>query len=239
MSSPTVVEATDPDALDRAARALRAGQVVGIPTDTVYGLAADPFSTAAVEAVFAIKHRPADVALPVLVGGWEQVGSLAGDLPVPARRLAARYWPGALTLVVPRVPGFAADLGGPPAARHTVGIRWPDHPVVVALCRAVGPLAVTSANRHGDPPITTAAGVVAAFGAPASGGRDGGGLGGSPLTTGGDEIGPGLVLDGGVCDGVPSTVVECLGPLVRCLRAGVIDWTSLSETADDPGADPA
>jgi len=234
MSVP-VVGATDPDALERAARALQDGQVVGIPTDTVYGLAADPFSTPAVEAVFEIKHRPTDVALPVLVGSWEQAASLAGDLPVPAQRLAARYWPGALTLVVPRLSGFAADLGGPPAARHTVGIRWPDHPVVAALCRAVGPLAVTSANRHGDAPITTAADVAATFGTPEH--RVGAGT--TPRTAGADTAGPGLILDGGICDGVPSTVVECLGPVVRCLRAGVIDWESLSETAGGPGAAPA
>ncbi|MHB1717587.1 MAG: L-threonylcarbamoyladenylate synthase, partial [Acidimicrobiales bacterium] len=150
-------------------------------------------------------------------------------------RLAARFWPGALTLVVPRVPGFTADLGGPPTARRTVGIRWPDHPVVVALCRAVGPLAVTSANRHGAAPITTAAGVAAAFGTP----PPEAGAGRSPLTTGDDNIGPGLVLDGGTCDGVPSTVVECLGPAARCLRAGAIDWASLSEAAAGPGAAPA
>ncbi len=238
MSAPEVVEATDPFMLDRAARALRDGRVVGIPTDTVYGLAADPFSTAAVQAVFDIKHRPAEVALPVLVAGWDQVESLAGGLPVAARRLAERYWPGALTAVVPRRRGFVADLGGPAAARHTIGIRWPDHPVVAALCRAVGPLAVTSANRHGAPPLTSAAGVAAAFGRPvATGPGTVDGPSGLPGSAGGGT-GPALVLDGGICDGVPSTVVECLGSDVRCLRTGAIGWESVSWTAADPGGHP-
>ena len=123
-----------------------------MPTDTVYGLAVDPTQPEAVARLFALKGRPDDVPLPVLVAGPEQVALVAGHLGPAAQHLAERFWPGPLTLVVPRRRGFTVDLGGPPAARQTVGVRRPDHPVVVALCELLGPLAVTSANLHGADP---------------------------------------------------------------------------------------
>ena len=165
------------------------------------------------ERLFALKGRPADVPLPILVAGPEQVAQVAGELEAAARVLAGRYWPGPLTLVVPRRPGFIADLGGPALARQTVGVRRPDHPVVVALCELLGPLAVTSANLHGNMPATTATGVVEAF-------------------AGSDQ--PEVVLDGGVCDGVPSTVVECRGPASRCLREGALPWAELHGLHEPP-----
>jgi len=201
-----VVSAAASGALQEAAAALADGAVVAVPTDTVYGLAVDPTQPEAVERLFTCKGRPADVPLPILVAGNEQVALVADDLEVAARALAERYWPGPLTLVVPRRPGFTVDLGGPAAARQTVGVRRPDHPVVVALCELLGPLAVTSANLHGAPPATTAAEVVQVF-------------------TGSDQ--PELVLDAGRCDGVPSTVVECRGPASRCLREGALPWAEL------------
>ncbi len=197
----------EPDALEQAAKALASGAVVAIPTDTVYGLAADPFQPAAVEALFALKGRPEDVALPVLVGGPDQVGALAGELPPSARRLADRHWPGALTLVVPRDRTFTADLGGRGSARQTVAVRWPDDGFVTALCRAAGPLAVTSANRHGEPPLVSAGAVATVF-------------------DGRADIA--LVVDGGMRDGIPSTVVECRGPAVRCLREGTVPWDDVA-----------
>jgi L-threonylcarbamoyladenylate synthase len=177
--------------------------VVAIPTDTVYGLAVDPSHPGAVDRVFALKKRPGEVALPVLVTGWGQVEMVAGTLEGAAQGFADQYWPGPLTLVVPRRGRFRADLGGELAASWTVGLRWPDHPVVQALCTAIGPLAVTSANRHAEPPATSAEDVIVAF-------------------TGDDRLS--AVLDGGVCDGAPSTVVECRGPVSRCLREGAIRW---------------
>lgn len=204
--TPAVLEAGDPAAVDRVADLLRAGGVVCVPTDTVYGLAVDPRLPGAVERVFALKERPAAVALPVLVASAGQVEEVAGGLEAAARGLADRWWPGPLTLVVPRHPAFDADLGGGPRGRWTVGVRWPDHPVVRALCLAVGPLAVTSANTHGKPPASTATEAVTAF-------ADGGLL----------EV----VLDGGVCTGLPSTVVECRGPASRCLREGRIPWAEI------------
>jgi tRNA threonylcarbamoyl adenosine modification protein (Sua5/YciO/YrdC/YwlC family) len=204
----------EPQSLVLAAKALRSGAVVAVPTDTVYGLAVDPSQPEAVAQLFALKERPTDVALPILVDGREQVSTVAGPLDSAAEHLAKRYWPGPLTLVVPRRRTFTTDLGGPRSARHTVGVRWPDHPVVRALCRELGPLAVTSANRHGAPPATRAGEVAETF-------------------AGRDELG--VILDGGSCDGAPSTVVECLGPALRCLREGSIPWVEL---LDAPGSEP-
>ncbi len=197
------IDAMDPRAVARAAAALAEGSVVAVPTDTVYGLAADPSQPEAVARLFALKDRPDDVALPVLVGSRHQVTEVAGPLDSAARHLADRFWPGPLTLVVPRAASFTADLGGSPSARRTVGVRLPAHHLMQALCNEVGPLAVTSANPHRSPPATSAHQVVSWFG---------------------DAAGLALVIDGGPCDGVPSTVVECRGPASHGLREGAIAW---------------
>ncbi len=194
-------------ALLQAVRALAQGEPVGIPTDTVYGLAVDPFLPGATDRIFAVKQRPRDVSLPVLVCGAEQALSLSTAVPDIALRLMARYWPGALTLVLPARDGLGADLGDDEA---TVGVRSPDHPVPQALCAAAGPLATTSANRHGKPTLTTATEVAEAFG---------------------DAV-P-VVLDGGVCTGSPSTVIDCTGARPKLLREGRIPWSDLqAELAD-------
>ncbi len=185
-------------AVDAALKALASGQIVALPTDTVYGLAADPFATGAADRLFRVKRRPREVDLPVLVSGEEQALELATAVPDLARRLMARFWPGALTLVLPRRPDLRADLGTDEA---TVGVRCPDHPVPIALCRAHGPLATTSANRHGDPTPPTAAEVAVVFG---------------------DSVA--VVLDGGPCEGAPSTVVDCTGAQPKLLREGRIPW---------------
>ena len=197
------VDAADPRAVAIAAAALAQGSVVAVPTDTVYGLAADPSRPEAVSRLFALKDRPTEVALPVLVGSRDQVEEVAGRLDSAARHLADRFWPGPLTLVVPRRQSFKADLGGPLSARQTVGVRLPDHSLVRSLCNEVGPLAVTSANPHGAPPATSAHQVLTEF-------RHADGLV--------------LIIDGGTCDGTPSTVVECRGPASRGLREGAIPW---------------
>lgn len=201
-----VVSGTDPVALDRAAEAVAAGRVVALPTDTVYGLAVDPNQPEAVERLFALKDRPKDVALPILVGGAEQIGLVAATLDAAAAHLAARFWPGPLTLVVPRRRGFIADLGGPASARHTVGVRWPDDAFVAALCGRLGPLAVTSANLHGEAPAVSVADLSGALVA-------------NDLLA--------LIVDGGARTGAPSTVVECRGPASRGLREGAIPWAEV------------
>jgi tRNA threonylcarbamoyl adenosine modification protein (Sua5/YciO/YrdC/YwlC family) len=116
-------------------------------------------------------------------------------------RLAALFWPGPLTLVLPRRPELEADLGDDEA---TVGVRCPDHPVPVVLCRRHGPLATTSANLHGQPSLTTAAEVEAALGHSVA-----------------------AVLDAGECAGQPSTVVDCTGEEPKCLRQGRISWAEV------------
>ncbi len=202
----------DHEALALVVTALIGGSVVAVPTDTVYGLAVDPYRPGAVERLFALKERPADVALPLLSAGTAQVEALAGRLEPAAERLARRFWPGPLTLVVPRRSGFEVDLGGRPSARRMVGIRWPEHRLVQELCGRLGPLAVSSANVHGGRPATTADQVERAFAES-------------------DQLA--IILDGGVCDGAPSTVVECRGLTSRCIREGAIPWNEILE--DLPG----
>jgi L-threonylcarbamoyladenylate synthase len=185
----------------QAVRALTQGRPIAIPTDTVYGLAVDPFRPGATDRLFSVKRRPREVSVPVLVTGVEQALEVATAVPDVALALMRRYWPGALTIVIPAKPDLGADLGEDEA---TVGVRSPDHPVPLALCAAAGPLATTSANRHGEPPLQTAEAVAGCFG---------------------DAL-P-VVLDGGRCGGSPSTVVDCTGPRLKLLREGRIPWSEL------------
>jgi tRNA threonylcarbamoyl adenosine modification protein (Sua5/YciO/YrdC/YwlC family) len=183
-----------------AAEVLRAGNVAAIPTDTVYGLAADAAQPEAVDLLFELKQRPRDVHIPELVADVEQARLVAVVAAPYVERLLERFWPGALTVVLDRVDG-----GG------TVGVRCPDAAVVRSLCRQVGPLATTSANVHGAPPLTTAAAVIEAFG---------------------DSL---AVVDGGVLDGLPSTVVDCTdgaGPVL--LRPGAIAFDAILAAATPP-----
>jgi L-threonylcarbamoyladenylate synthase len=186
------------EALAEAVRALSAGWPVGIPTDTVYGLAVDPFRPGATDRLFAAKRRPREVNLPVLVTGPEQVLLLATAVPQGAMRLMEQFWPGPVTIVVPSRPDLGADLGEDEA---TVGVRCPDHVVPRALCEQAGPLATTSANLHGQPTLTTAQEVAAVFGREVP-----------------------VVLDGGTCNGRPSTVVDCTGQEPKLLREGRVAW---------------
>jgi L-threonylcarbamoyladenylate synthase len=182
--------------VDEVLAALRAGGVVLLPTDTVYGLAVATSVPGATARLFALKQRDPQVPIAVLVGDADQAWTIAAP-PVPdaARALASRWWPGALTLVVRRDPAWTVDLGGDAA---TVGVRCPDHDFVRAVCRTVGPLATTSANRHGQPTPTSAAEAAAGLG----------------------EVD--LIVDGGRLTGTPSTVVDCTVDPVRVLREGAI-----------------
>lgn len=191
--------------LAEAVRALRHGEVVAVPTDTVYGLAASPFEERSRDALFALKGRPASLALPVLVADLAGAGPLVAPGPaVSALGLLARhFWPGPLTVVVPRAPRAGLVVGG---GDESVGLRCPDQAMLLELLGIAGPLAVTSANRHGEPPCTSAAAVRVLFG---------------------DAVG--AVLDGGTCDGTPSTVVSLLGDSPAVLRAGPITLEELLE----------
>jgi L-threonylcarbamoyladenylate synthase len=176
----------DPTALDRAVAALRAGRAVVLPTDTVYGLAALP---AHEDELRRLKGRPDSVPIAVLVADVDQAESAAGSpLPAAALRLATAFWPGPLTLVVPTPTGA------------TLGVRCPDDPFVRAIAAAVGPLATTSANRHGEPTPTAAAAAAASLV---------------------DDVV--LVVDGGTLAGTASTVVDVTVPEPVILREGDID----------------
>jgi len=211
----TVLDASDPAALRRAAEALAAGEVVALPTDTVYGLAADPTNRDAVAALFELKGRPDRVPLPILVDGVDQAQSVAvfGD---DADALAERFWPGPLTMVLDLAAGVVLHLGGTgtggddleAGSSGNVGVRCPDHKMLRALCTASGPLAVSSANRHGEPPCTSAVQVLSTF------------------DRSSDKSLP-LVIDGGRCDGVVSTVLDLSGTEPRCLRHGAVPWSAV------------
>lgn len=212
--------ADGPGARAEAIRVLRAGGVVAIPTDTVYGIAVALSTPGGIERLFAAKARPPDRAIALLLADAAQATEI-GEITPAARALAAALWPGGLTLVVPRrtdrsLP--AALTGGAlaPGAIPTVGLRVPAHDAPRALARALGPLPTTSANRSGEPEARDAAEIEALLG---------------------DGID--LVLDGGPATGGPaSTVVDCTGPAPVIRRAGAIPPAELSrilELAGLPG----
>lgn len=183
---------------EAALAALRAGQVIGLPTETVYGLAADASDSQAVARVFALKGRPADHPLIVHIADAEQLPRYARNVPDAARKLAAAFWPGPLTLILWRQPGVPDAVTG---GQDTVGLRAPAHPVAQRILRAFGgALAAPSANRFGRISPTRAEHVRAEFG----------------------EAVP-CVLDGGACRvGIESTIVDLTSDPPRILRPGEI-----------------
>lgn len=167
---------------DDVVDALLAGEVVVLPTETVYGLAALPAVPGATGKIFALKGRGADVPLAVLCADADQALALADRPSDAVQRVAKELWPGPLTLVLRRRPGLGYELGEPAT---TIGLRCPAHDLVRSVAAQVGPIAATSANRHGEPTPDTAAEVAAIFG---------------------DRVA--AVVDGGPCDGQPSTVID-------------------------------
>lgn len=194
---PPVLRADAPEALEAAIQALWAGGIVGLPTETVYGLVVLPQPEPLASLLLA-KQRPVEKGIALLVDSMAQVEPLADMVPA-ARRLAERWWPGPLTLVLSPLPRVALprSLHGPTGA---LAFRMPDHRVPRALAAALGPLALTSANLSGEPDATTAAQLVAAIGHSIS-----------------------LVLDGGPAQGgIPSTVVAIDREGTRVLREGAL-----------------
>lgn len=184
---------------------LRRGELVAIPTETVYGLAADARSSAAVRKIFALKGRPTTNPLIVHVASIEQARRYVRDWPNAAQQLAERYWPGPLTLVLPKTDAIAAEVS---AGRETVAIRVPAHPIALDLLRRFdGPVAAPSANRSTHVSPTRAAHVV-------------------------DEFGDAVpVLEGGACEvGIESTVLDLTTSTPRVLRPGQITTTMLEAT---------
>jgi len=204
----------DPKSIDaaivrKAADAIRAGQVVAIPTDTLYGLAVDPFQPDAVHRVFAVKGRDPGRGLPLVAASIEQVERQIGPLPIAGERLAVEFWPGPLTLLLPAPPGLAIEVG---AATGSVGVRIPAHDVTRALCRAVGGIVTaTSANRSGQP-ATDDPNVVE-----------------SKLGTSIEAL-----LDAGKTPGgQASTIVDVSGAEVRLVRAGPVSWEAIDACLRD------
>jgi L-threonylcarbamoyladenylate synthase len=192
-----------------------AGGLVGLPTETVYGLAADAGDVTAVARIFAVKGRPADHPLIVHVTGAGQLDAWACDVPAYARRLAEALWPGPLTLVLART-ALAGDhvTGG----QHTVGLRAPSHPVARLLLAALGEggLAAPSANRFGRVSPTTAAHVLAELGPLLDPARD-------------------VILDGGPSEvGVESAILDCTGPAPVVLRPGAVDAATVRRVGGVP-----
>lgn len=203
---------SDPDELEAglkaALTAARDGGLVVLPTDTVYGLGCDAFDADAVRLLLTTKGRGREMPPPVLISARTTMDALAVAVPEEARELAERFWPGPLTLICREQSSLQWDLGD---TRGTVALRMPDNEVALALLARTGPLAVSSANRTGMPPATSAQDAEHM-------------LGGSVE----------VYLDGGpATGGVPSTIVDATAPALRLLRAGSISLEELREVAPD------
>jgi L-threonylcarbamoyladenylate synthase len=203
---------SDPEAIAEAAQRIRAGALVGFPTETVYGLGADASNDAAVALIFAAKGRPPDHPLIVHVAEAAQVADYASKVPAFAARLMEAFWPGPLTLILPRRAGVAGAAAG---GQDSVGLRCPAHPVALALLKACGTgLAGPSANRFGRVSPTTAQHVQ-------------------------EELGEDLlVLDGGPCQvGIESTIVDCTRGQPVLLRPGALTRAQLEAACGEPVLD--
>lgn len=191
-----------------AAAAARRGDLVVLPTDTLYGLGCDAFKRRAVASLFRAKGRGRDMPLVVMVGARRTLDGLVHRLPKPARALADAFWPGALTLIVEHAQSLDWDLG---ETAGTVAVRMPMHPVALELLREVGPMAVSSANKTGQPPAVTVAQAREQLRYAAQ-----------------------IYLDGGPSPAaVPSTIVDLAGPVPTLLRAGGLPVERLREVVPE------
>jgi L-threonylcarbamoyladenylate synthase len=197
-----------------AAQRIRAGELVAFPTETVYGLGANALDAEAVDRIYELKERPATSPLIVHVSSIEMARTLVTEWPPEAERLARQYWPGPLTLVLPKAPSIPDIVT---AGLPTVGVRVPNHPIALELIREAGvPIAAPSANRFMQLSPTTAEHVREAFG---------------------DAV---PVLDGGACQvGIESTVVSLVGGKVTLLRPGMITLDEIEQAAAPDGSHPA
>jgi tRNA threonylcarbamoyl adenosine modification protein (Sua5/YciO/YrdC/YwlC family) len=200
--------ATRVDAVAAAAESVAAGELVVLPTDTVYGLGADAFQPAAVAGLLRAKGRGRDFPVPVLVGSWLTIDGLVTDVDQRTRDLIEAFWPGGLTLVVRHAPTLSWDLGD---ANGTVAVRMPLHPVAIELLEITGPMAVSSANRHGEPPAQTAAEARSQL----------------------DNDVAVYLEDGQVPGGVASTIVDVTADQPRVLRLGALGLDELKAVVPD------
>jgi L-threonylcarbamoyladenylate synthase len=197
-----ILRASHPSAINHAIDVLQHGGLVAFPTDTVYGLAALPFNGDYVEELFSAKGRNNARAIAVLVGDFDDLQRVVNHFEETATRLAHRFWPGPLTLVVSKHPQLPEEL----SQDGTIGVRMPDHPIALALLRKIGPLAVTSANLSGEENANTAEEVNRQLNGRVH-----------------------LILDGGrTSGGVPSTVVNCTSSSLAILREGPITLEALT-----------
>ena len=204
----SVFDCLDPttrrEGIDAAVTAARGGRLVVLPTDTVYGIGADAFNPAAVRSLLAAKGRGPDMPVPVLVGSWGTLSGLVQVMPKHARTLIEAFWPGGLSIIVEHAPSLVWNLGD---TRNTVMVRMPLHPVALELLRAVGPMAVSSANISGLPPATRVEEAQ------------------SQLA---EQVA--VYLDGGTSAvGVASTVVDLTGPEPVVRREGAVPFERLQE----------
>jgi L-threonylcarbamoyladenylate synthase len=193
-----------PDALGRAVAALRRGELIAFPTDTVYGVGAHAFLPGAVARLYVVKERPSHLPIPLLLAGTPAICAVCADIPPVTWQIAERFWPGGLSLVLWRAPTVPDEVT---AGGDTVAVRVPDHTLVRELCRRLGaPLAATSANLHAQPAPVEAEQVEAMLGGRIS-----------------------LILDGGTCSGgVPSTVLDLTVSPPAVLRPGPITAEQLA-----------
>jgi L-threonylcarbamoyladenylate synthase len=192
-----ILPGADSQAIAEAVAIIRAGGLVGFPTETVYGLGADASNDTAVAGIFAAKGRPSDHPLIVHLADTGQIDDYAASMPAYAQKLVSAFWPGPLTIIVPRKPGVAKAAAG---GQDSIGLRCPSHPVALAFLKASKTgIAGPSANRFGRVSPTTAQHVM-------------------------DEMGSALlVLDGGPCEvGIESSIVDCTRPRPVLLRPGVL-----------------
>lgn len=192
----TIAPSDNDDWIQYAAEVFASGGLVAFPTDTVYGLGADPFQPDAVVKIYQVKKRPADKSIPVLLGAREDLSKVVRKVPAAAAKLMQAFWPGALTLVLEKQPAIPTVV----SSTHTIGVRIPDHQIAQQLLRSVGPLAVTSANLSGEPEANEATQVL-------------------------DQIGGSfdLLIDAGRTAGArPSTVVDCTIQPVVIIREGPV-----------------
>lgn len=202
-----ILPAEKPAAIESAVALLKEGEIIAFPTDTVYGLASDAFHAPGIIKLFEAKGRDSNKAISILIGSTDQIKSITNHMTRLARKLTEKFWPGGLTVIVPRKETLPELI----STTKNIGIRIPDHPVALELLRTFGPLATTSANLSGGSNPQSAIDVF-------------------------DQLNgrvP-LILNGGICPGgIPSTVVDCTGDKPVILRLGAISAEAIRAALED------